>query len=145
MGTSKTLNLVVMGSLLFGAMSCGNESKSKSRRTVNPVCSGVGCLSSINWKLLLEGRSFPSKSRIDINGTTILNECVSKQKYFIDRSTAPEALVLPDFTMPKRGELAIDIIDMGDDCAQESVFFSDDNVEFEFTKSGDANEVLIVL
>jgi hypothetical protein len=47
--------------------------------------------------------------------------------------------------MPKRGELAIEIIDMGDDCAHESIFFSDDNVEFEFTKSGDSNEVLIVL
>ncbi len=145
MDMSKTLYLVVMGSLLFGAISCGNRPESKSRKTVNPVCSGVGCLSSISWKLLLEGRSFPSKSRIDINGTTILNECVSKQKYLIDRSTAPESLVLPDFTMPKRGELAIDVIDMGDDCAQESTFFSDDNVDFEFTKSGDTNEVLIVL
>ncbi len=145
MGLSRTVSIVVFGSFLLGATGCGNESKSTTRRTMNPVCSGVGCLSTISWKFLLEGRSFPAKSRIDVNGTTVLNECVSKQKYFIDRSTSPEALVLPDFPMPKRGALAIDIMDLGDDCAQESMFFSDADVDFEFTKSGDSHEVLIVI
>jgi hypothetical protein len=145
MGVVKHLNLLLVGGLLLGYAGCGNESKSKTRKSVSAVCAGVDCLSSVSWKLLLDGRSFPTKSRIDIDGTTVLNECVSKQKYFIDRSTSPESLVLPDFYVPKRGELAIDIIDMGDDCANESIFFTDDDVEFEVTKSNGESEILIVL
>lgn len=141
----KTLNLAVVSGLLLTLASCGNNDKSKSGSEMNPVCSEIDCLSSINWKIQLQGKSFPDKARVDINGTTVLNECVSKQKYSINRDSSPQSLYLENYYIPKRGELKIDVVDMGNDCHSESSFISDDNVEFELTKEMEVSELLINL
>lgn len=142
---SKNLSLLVAGSLLLTLASCGNDSKSKSHRSLNPICAEIDCLSSVNWKIQLQGRSFPQKSRVDINGTTVLNECVSKQRYFIDRHSSPEALYLENYIVPKRGALKIDVVDMGYDCESESTFISNDKVDFEVNKTSGQTEILINL
>lgn len=131
--------------MLVTLASCGNDSSSKSRREANPVCSEIDCLSSINWKIVLQGRAFPDKARVDINGSTILNECVSKQKYTIDRQSEPQHLYLDNFFIPKRGELKIDVVDLGSDCSYESTFISNDKVDFEVSKSTGVSEILINL
>lgn len=142
--SSKKLNLLVAGSLLLTLVSCGNH-KSSSKGEINPVTEIDG-MSSVNWKILLQGRNFPDKSRVDINGTTVLNECVSKQKYAIDRTAEPEELYLENFYVPKRGEVKINIVDLGSDCSSETSFLSNDNVTFEVTKgAGDVSELLINL
>lgn len=146
MSTTKHLNALIAGSLLLTLVSCGkDDSKSKTRAEVNPICSEIDCLSSVNWKIQLEGRSFPYKSRVDINGTTVLNECVSKQKYSIDRTSNPEALYLDNYYVPKRGDVKIDIIDLGSDCDSESTFISNDKVDFEVSKTSGFAEIIISL
>lgn len=144
MSARKNLNLLIAGSLLLTLVSCGEKSSSHKKQA--ETCGdGISCLSSINWKIQLQGKSFPDKARVDINGTTVLNECVSKQKYSIDRSAEPQNLYLENFYVPKRGELKINVIDLGHDCASESTLISDDNVEFEVTKATDVSEILINL
>lgn len=143
----KHFNFFIGVLFLLGLSSCGGK-KDKSqanKQEVNPVCSDVDCLTSANWKIYLPGRSFPFKTRVDINGSTVLNECVSKQKYSIDRSADPEVLTLENYIVPKRGYLKIDIVDLGYDCDSETTFFTDNNVDFDFTKNGAIAEIIINL
>lgn len=144
MSTRKNLNLVIAGSLLLTLVSCGNDSSS-SRKQAEECGDGISCLSSVNWKIQLQGKAFPDKARVDINGTTVLNECVSKQKYSIDRAAEPQNLLLENFYVPKRGELKINVVDLGNNCDAESTLISDDNVEFEVTKTSGVSEILINL
>jgi hypothetical protein len=146
----KSIQLITISFLLFGAVACGKKDSSSSssspRRTeVNKVCVGLECLSSVNWKILLQGRSFPDKVRVDINGTTILNECVSKQKYFIDRTSEPQQLYLENLFVPKRGSLKINVVDLGRDCSYESPFIDNQDVEFVLNKNRAAKEIVIHL
>ncbi len=146
MSYRKSLTNIMFIGLCFTLASCGNDNKkSSSTKELNTICEDVNCLSSVNWKIMLPGRSFPDKSRVDINGTTILNECVSKQKYMIDRSSEPQSLVLENYYVPKRGELKIDVIDMGPDCGSYSTFISNDKVNFEFVKDSVYSEIQINL
>ena len=128
-------------------MSCGDDTKKsvRNQQSTNPICSDLNCLTSVNWKIFVPGRSFPIHSRIDINGETILNECISKQKYAIDRATDPEVVALENFFVPKIGELKIDIVDMGEDCKSETYFIKNDNVDFDLTKTTDSTEIIINL
>ncbi len=135
--------MIVAGSLLLTLASCGNNDKS-SKKQGPETCSDIDCLSSVNWKINLQGRTFPDKSRVDINGTTVVNECVSKQKFAIDRSTEPQSITLENYYVPKRGELKIDVIDLGH-CDSESTFISDDKVNFDVVKGVTSNEILINL
>lgn len=141
--SSKNFSLLMAGSLLLTLVSCGNHKSSSSpQKEVNAVCAEVDCMSAVNWKILLQGRSFPQQSRVDINGTTVLNECVAKQKYSIDRSVDPEELYLENFFVPKRGELKIHV----SDCETGAEVIANDNVNFEVTKgAGDVTELLINL
>ena len=146
MSIQKTISGIALSAIFLTLVSCGNKDHSSSNtKSINPVCSELDCLSSITWKIELPGKSFPSKSRIDINGTTVLNECVSKQKYAIDREEEPQNIVLENFYVPKKGQLKIDVVDLGHDCESESSFLSESDVQFEVTKGLEANELLIRL
>lgn len=118
-----------------------NNSKKKSQLT----CSDIDCLSSIDWKIMLQGQSFPEVARVDINGVTVINECFTKQKYMIDRSAVPEVLNLENFSIPARGQLKVEVFNMGSDCSFEEVLISNDDVEFEVTKNEDKSVVQVVL
>jgi hypothetical protein len=144
MSTRRNLNLLLAGSLLLTLASCGNDKKSRPQKQINPVCAEMNCLSSVNWKMLLQGRAFPDKTRIDINGTTVLNECVSKQKYAINRYAQPQSFYLENYYVPKRGDLKIDVIDLGH-CDSETTFINDEKVHFEVVKEGDNTEIVINL
>ena len=128
---------------LFGLISCGPDSVSRSSKEANPVCSEIDCLSTATWKMTLQGRSFPDKTKLVINNETILNECLMKQKYSVDRSTSPESIKLESFFIPKRGELSIAIFDMGSDCTQDSEFISEKDVQFDAVKTAEGQEILI--
>lgn len=145
MDIRKNLGMVLASGLLLTLASCGGNGKSSRVSTqADPVCEDVSCLSSVNWKIILNGKVFPDKSRVDINGTTVLNECVSKQKYSIDRYSVPQILALDNYIIPKRGDLKIQVMDLGR-CDSESTFISDDNVNFELVKGVDVSEVVIHL
>lgn len=143
MKTRHPLLFIIAGSLLFALTSCGNDSKS-SRSNSPGSCSEIDCLTSANWKIILQGRAFPDKSRVAINGTTIINECVSKQKFSIQRLSEPQSIFLESYFIPKRGELKIDVIDLGD-CDSESIFISDDKVDFNVIKGATTTEIEISL
>lgn len=145
MSARKKLSFLLAGSLLLSLASCGNHDSKSSSSPKAETCGEVDCLSSVNWKILLQGKTFPDKARVDINGTTILNECVSKQKYAIDRHAEPQQLLLENFYVPKRGEVKINVVDLGRDCHSESSFIQDDNVEFEVTKDAGVSEIVINL
>jgi hypothetical protein len=144
MRTKKILSFFLTSCFLGTFASCGNNHRSKSVSALKS-CDEVSCLSSVNWKILLPGRSFPEKSRIDINGVTVLNECLSKQKYSLDRTKETETLYLENYSVPKRGELKIDVFNLGRDCSEESVFLSQDKVDFEVSKEIDLTEIIISL
>lgn len=130
---------------LLSLASCGEKSVSRSSKEANPICTEIDCLSSATWKVSLQGRSFPEKAKVVINNETILNECLMKQKYSVDRSTSPESLKLESFFIPKRGELSIAIYDLGLDCNQESEFISEKDVQFDAVKTVEGQEILINL
>jgi|GEM_PF-1472111 len=146
MSFRKNLNLIMLSGLVVLA-SCGNKDDKKSSATqeLNTICEDISCVSSVDWKIMLPGRSFPDKARLDINGTTVLNECVSKQNYFIDRMTEPQSITLDGYYVPKKGELKIDVIDLGSDCSSYSKFISNDKVPFTFIKGVDNSEIHILL
>ncbi len=139
----KQLTVIMAGSLLLSLVSCGNNNTSSKKKSAD-ACSEIDCLSSVNWKINLQGRAFPDKSRVDINGTTVIDECVTKQKFIIDRSTEPQSISLENYYVPKQGELKIDVIDLGS-CETESTFISDDKVNFEVVKGIESSQILINL
>ena len=145
MNIKKTISMTLASALLLTLVSCGEKSnKSHVSKQADPICEDVNCLSSVNWKIILNGKVFPDKSRVDINGTTVLNECVSKQKFMIDRDSVPQTLALDNYIVPKRGDVKIHVIDLGH-CDSESTFLADDNVNFDLVKSGEISEVVIHL
>jgi hypothetical protein len=135
--------LMVLSTLSL--MSCGHEKSSQSSKEINTVCEEMDCLSKVNWKILLQGKSFPAKSRIMINNETVINECFFKQKYSIDRSTNPESIVLENFQMPTKDRVSFSIYDMGEDCSQNIEFLVSDDIPFETSKTTSGIEVLINL
>lgn len=150
MSFRKNLNLFMLIGLVALA-SCGKKdhkkssSKPRQELELNTICEDISCVSSVDWKILLPGRSFPDKTRLDINGTTILNECISKQSNFIDRTSEPQTVTLEGHYVPKKGELKIDVIDLGSDCSSFSKFISNDNVPFTFIKGANTSEIHILL
>lgn len=136
----KSLNVLVAGSLLLTLASCGGNKGSGTRAEANPVCTGIECLSSVNWKIQLPGKSFPDKARIDVDGTTVVNECVTKQKYYIDRYSDPQNIFLENYYAPSRETVKIEVYDLGH-CDSETKIFSDDRVNYEHNKRD--NEILI--
>lgn len=145
MNFGKKMTTLAVSSLLLTLASCGGDSKSsKKRAELNTVCEDVSCLSTVNWKIVLQGRVFPDRARVDINGSTVLNECVSKQKYVINRDAVPQSIYLDNYIVPKRGDLKIRVVDLGH-CDSASTFIEDDKVNFELVKHGLGREILINL
>ncbi len=148
MSFRKNLSLVALSTLLVTAVSCGNDSKSSKKKStpeVNPVCDSIDCMSTVNWKIVLQGQVFPVKTRVDINGETVLDECMGKQQYSIDRSAAPMSITLDNFYVPRAGAANIKIIDRGWDCRQNINFISVENAQFEVVKSSGLREILFNL
>ena len=131
----KSLNVLVAGSLLLTLVSCGEKSNSSSNsdKLENPVCSDASCLSSVNWRIQLQGKNFPDRARIDVDGTTVLNECISKQRYYIDRNSNPQHIYLESYYPPAKSTAKIEVYDLGN-CNMETKIFSDDNLNYELNK-----------
>jgi hypothetical protein len=150
MSARKILKLVTLSTVLVVLAACSENKKSKSHYhaaapQVNAVCEGIDCLSSINWKINLQGQVFPDKARVDINGQTVLDECMGKQQYKIDRSSVPQSLFLENFFVPKANNLTIQVVDQGWDCSHERTFLLDQNIQFEISKGHFGREIEINL
>lgn len=145
MGISKKKLFFSLCSLVFLTVSCSEKSSPSSSQEVNSICAGVDCLTSANWKIYLPGREFPNKSRVEINGASVLNECIPKQKYVIDRGADPQRIDINNYYVPKIGELKIDIIDLGADCDSETMFLSNSNVIFDVNNFDGSADLIINL
>lgn len=142
----KSLKVLALVGLTMTLVSCGNDSKSSKRAPeMNPVCDGIECLSSVTWKINLQGQDFPRKARVEINGASVLDECMGKQEYSIDRDSTPQSLTLENFTVPRAGDVKIHIVDQGWDCSDERTFISNDNVPFEVERGVAGSRVIINL
>lgn len=141
----KLFILSITMTFFFSLQSCGKKTESKSYKVTDSVCSTLDCLSTADWNISLPGRSFPEKTRVEINGTSVINECISKQRYSINRSSEIQSLYLDNYLVPKKGELKIEIFDLGRNCDSESLFSADNDVEFEFSKTKDLALISISL
>lgn len=134
-------NIVVSTALLLSVASCGDNSSSKTRApAVDPL------ITSADWKIVLEGRSFPNKALVAIDDEIVVNECADKQSFFIDRSMSPETLPMPSYKVPQKNTVKVAITDLGD-CSgsNESEFVPATNANYEMTKTGAHAEVLVRL
>jgi hypothetical protein len=141
----QSTSMFILAALSLSLVSCGRQVKPHSSSATSTLCSGIDCLSTINWKIRLHGKNFPEKTRLDINGEVILNECLEKQKYTIDRDSSPQSIWLESFYVPKQDEVQVEIHDLGPDCRTDSLFLSDDNVRVELSKESETQEILVDL
>jgi hypothetical protein len=146
MSNFNIFKVITLFCLVLSLASCGKStSSSKKASEKNPVCAGIDCLSSIDWTIYLNGQDFPDRARIDVNGVTVLDECLGKQHYKISRFAKPQYLKLEDFRIPKRGEVRIHIVDQGYDCGIEKTVVFKENVSFEIVKNNLGSEIVINL
>ena len=138
----RTLNAVTAGALLLTLVSCGGNDSSSSKRSpaIDPL------VTSADWKIVLEGRSFPAKSMISVNDEVVVNECADKQSYFINRESQPETLPMPNYKVPMAATVKVEVTDLGD-CSgtNESSFVPASDVNYEMTKDGAHAEVIVRL
>ena len=147
MSVVKKMKVLALSSLALTLVSCGGDSNGskKSRPEMNAVCDSLECMSTVDWKITLQGQDFPKKTRLEINGESVLDECMGKQQYSIDREGTPQSVSLPNYLVPRRGELKIKIVDQGWDCSSETVVLNNDNVGFELDKSEAGTRIVINL
>lgn len=146
MSIKKNLQVALVGTLLLSAVSCGSDNKSSSpvaNQETNTLCAeNEVCADTVNWKILLEGSSFPESASVKINDFAVIDECHdSKSEIKIDRTTNPESITLKDFFVPKRGELKIVV----SDCAAEVEVLSNTDVDFSVEKDGETRSILVRL
>lgn len=131
----RILNAAVSVGLLFTLASCGGDSNGSSKR--GPAVDQL--VTSADWKILLEGRSFPNKAMITVNDEVVVNECADKQSYFINRDSNPQVLPMDGYKVPTGTTVKIAVADLGDDCgsdADDSEFIPAADTDLEMTKNG---------
>lgn len=140
----RLMNVVTSTALLLSIVSCGDTSSgSKSRKpSVDQL------ITSADWKIVLEGRSFPTKAMVSVNGEVVVNECNDKQSYFINREANPQVLPMANYLVPTAATVKIEVTDLGEDCGSDmddSSFLPATDKDYELTKTGAHAEVLVRL
>jgi hypothetical protein len=139
----RILNVVTSGALLLSIVSCGDHSSSHSRK---PAVDQL--ITSADWKIILEGRSFPNKAMVAVDDAIVVNECADKQSYFINREANPQVLPMNGYSAPTGHTVKIAITDLGEDCssdADDSSFLPETNKDYDMTKDGAHAEVVVRL
>jgi hypothetical protein len=140
----RILNAVVSAGLLISVVSCGDHSSSSSSR--KPAIDQL--ITSADWKIVLEGRSFPNKAMVAVNDEVVVNECADKQSYFINREANPQVLPMDGYVVPTKNTVKIEVTDLGSDCgsdADDSSFLPATDKDYELTKDGAHAEVVVRL
>jgi len=148
--------LVLLTMIVFTLISCSqndgrSSSSSKSKRTlqesktVSPVCDENGCHSSIDWRIFLNGKSFPAKVRLEIENSVVLDECLSKQRFSIKRLVTPQVVYLHNYSLPINDTLKIKVVDLGENCELEETFIYDESTPFEIKKNGSRHQLIVDL
>ncbi len=129
------LNLALASSLLF-AVACGKDSSSSSKKkAIQPVTKQL-----MDWRISMVGKNYPAKASVDINGTTVANECLDKSPVKVDRSVEPQVLTVK-FDAPTAGKVQIVV----SDCDANVEVVNDKNVQFSIVKTGETKTVVVNL
>ncbi len=138
MSFQKNLKIAAFGTALLTLVSCGSDHSSKSSAQEQRQDE----LSQIDWKIFMQGRNFPEKghAKIVIDGEQILSECLSKQKYEIDRTVDPQTVTLLNYMVPTNPELMVTVSD-----CKTGIPMIDGSVPYDIVKSGAASEVIVNL
>ena len=125
MSKKTSWSLLSISALLL-TVACGSDKSSSSPKEktgveLNTVCERLECLSVVDWKLVLQGQNFPEKTKLIIDNETVLDECLGKQQYSVDRNSAPMSITLDSFRVPS-GPINVKIVDQGWDCRSHTTF-----------------------
>jgi hypothetical protein len=140
----RTQTIIATAGLLLSLVSCGNHhSKSNNRApALDPL------VTSADWKILLEGRSFPNKAMITVNDAIVINECANKQSFYINRDSNPQSVTMKNYEVPLTPTVKIQITDLGHSCkddSDDSIFHDGPQTHYDLNKNGAHAEVLIRL
>lgn len=148
--STKTMSLLSLTAALLLTVSCGGKDSSSSSSPkqkkgveLNTVCDRLECLSTVDWRLILQGQNFPEKTKLIIDNETVLDECLGKQQYSVNRSTAPMSIRLDNYKVP-RGPINIKIIDQGWDCRQHTTFLDKRGVSYSLEKTNFGGQQLVI-
>lgn len=144
--SNKTAWSLLSLSVLLLTVACGGDSSSSKRKKgveLNTVCDRLECLTSVDWKLVLQGQNFPEKTKLVIDGETVLDECLGKQQYSVNRMAAPMSISLDNFKVPM-GPINIKIVDQGWDCRQHTTFLDKRGVSYNLEKSNFGVQQLVI-
>lgn len=148
MSFQKNLKLLAVSTLLVTAISCGKDSKkSNDSAQMDTVCDNASCMSVVTWKMYLQGQIFPAQARLEINGESVIDECVAKQQYSFDRDSAPQSITLENYMVPQ-GAVDVKIVDLGRSCLDKSddvEVINQKDVKYEFSKDLAGNLLTINL
>lgn len=153
LNTTKGFGMIVLKVILFCALlsliSCGSDSDSKSspaaEASQDALCSAedtsINCLKTVDWKISIASKTFPSNAKIDINGINVVDECFgSKVTAKINRSTDPMILKLKQFIIPT-GAVKVHVSDQGAACDKEEDHFNEENMPYDVVKTAGADEI----
>lgn len=139
MQVANNFKIVLASSLLLTLVSCGNDKSSSHKapaESIDPI------VQSYDWKIL-NGRGFPARSLVEVNGEPVLDECHDKQIYSINRRSSPQSLTLMNWNSPQGMTVAeVKIFDRGHDCDQVTPVVNE-TVRMEINKSGAVAEVIL--
>lgn len=147
--STKKLSLLSLSAALLLTVSCGGKESSSSTKKekkgveLNTVCDRLECLTNIDWKLILQGQNFPEKTKLIIDGETVLDECLGKQQYSVSRNSAPMSISLDHFKVPT-GPINIKIVDQGWDCRQHTTFLDKRGASYTLEKSNFGGQQLVI-
>jgi len=124
---------------------CGEEKKKVTQKELNPICSEADCSLTSTWKIFMTGKSFPVKTRLDMNGVTVLDECAGKQKYHVSRGQETEMILLDYFYLPLDQKISVDLFHRGESCDELTPVLSLQDVSYEVKNDLGQNVVHIHL
>lgn len=124
---------------------CGDERKKVTQKELNPICSEADCSFTSTWKIFMPGKSFPVKTRLDINGVTVLDECAGKQKYQVSRGQETEMILLDYFYLPLDQKISVELFHRGESCDELTSVLSLQDVAYELKNDLGQNVVHIHL
>jgi hypothetical protein len=136
-----TFSLIVFLSMT----GCGEEKKKVTQKELNPICSEEDCSLNSTWKIFMSGKAFPVKTRLDMNGVTVLDECAGKQKYHVTRGPEGEMILLDHFYLDLDQKIGLEIFERGETCDELTSVLSLQDVAHEVKKDQGKNVVHIHL
>lgn len=145
MSKKKAWSILSVFTLLL-VVACGGKDSSSSPKKLselNRACEKLDCLTMVDWKLVLQGQNFPERTKLVIDGETVLDECHDKQIYSVNRDTAPMSIRLDSYKVPT-GPIHVKIIDRNWDCQGTAVFLEKKGATYTLEKTNFGGQQIVI-